>query len=82
MPAMMSSCGGSKGGMGHYMAAWGTAFAMGAGAGGGGGGPSGGGSSSSGGGAGGNSHDHQGAKVPTRSQSGDAGAKQGKYGRE
>src|SRR5215831_5956000 len=47
-------------------------FAMGGGAGGGGGGPSGG-SSSSSGGPGGNGKDHQGAKVPTRSQSGEAG---------
>ena len=60
----------------------GVALAMGGGAGGGGGGgPAGGGSSASGG-AGGNGNDHQGAKVPTRSQSRDAGGKQGKYGRE
>ena len=96
-PALMSSCG-SKGmghymtaskavgvgtdgndrvGVGGRFAV----LAMGGGGGGGGGGGPGGGGSSASGGPGGN-RDHQGAKVPTRSQSGGAGGKQGKYGRE
>src|SRR5262249_61450748 len=59
----------------------GAAFGMGGGAGGGGGAGPGSGGSSASSGAGGNAKEHQGAKVPTRSQSGDAG-KQGRYGRE
>jgi hypothetical protein len=57
-----------------------AAFPMGAGGGGGGGSAGAGGGSS--GSAGGDHRDQQGAKVPTRSQSGDASGKQGKYGRE